>query len=177
MLDDYANFGELGRRALVMVATQRGHALRDEEIKTVAEEIRALLPHPDVAPALARLRGAGFRLATLTNSAPQTVEAQITNSGLRDQFDALLSVDAVRRYKPARETYDYAAKQLGVPIGDIILVAAHGWDVFGAMRAGARAAFVARPGQVLIPDAPVPEIVAPTLTEVAGELIARYAGT
>lgn len=173
-LDDYADFSVLSGRALRMVAAQRGHALRDDEQKTVAAAIRALAPHPDVAPALTRLHDAGFRLATLTNSTAENVQAQIVNAGLRDRFDALLSVDAMRRYKPAPETYRYAAQKLDVPVGEILLVAAHGWDVLGAMRAGARAAFVARPGQVLIPEAPIPEIVAPTLVEVAEQLVARH---
>lgn len=172
VLDDYADFGILARRALAMVATQRGRALGEHDTKSIVDAIRALEPHPDVAPALTRLHEAGFRLATLTNSTEETVQTQIANAGLRDRFDAVLSVDAVRRYKPAPQTYRYAAEQLDLPVGDMVLVAAHGWDVLGAMRAGARAAFVGRPGQVLIPDAPAPEIVAPTLTAVAERLIA-----
>ncbi|MFN2461815.1 MAG: haloacid dehalogenase type II [Candidatus Velthaea sp.] len=171
-LEQYADFGVLSMRALAMVAAQRGHVLSDEERKTIAAAVRALVPHPDVTPALTHLRGAGFRLAALTNSTGETVQAQIVNAALRDHFDALLSVDAVHQYKPALATYRYAAEELAIAIGDMLLVAAHGWDVLGAMRAGARAAFVARPGQVLIPDAPIPEIVAPTLTEVAERLVA-----
>lgn len=172
VLDDYSDFGVLGRRALAMIAAQRGCTLSNDDAKSVAGAISALAPHPDVAPALTRLRGAGFRLAALTNSSGETVRAQIENAGLRDRFDALLSVDAVRIYKPAPQTYRYAAAQLAIPMGDMVLVAAHGWDVLGAMRAGARGAFVARPGQVLIPDAPAPEIAAPTLMDVAERLIA-----
>lgn len=171
-LVDYSDFGTLGKRALEMIAAQRGRALTEDDTKTISSAIRALAPHPDVAPALASLRDAGFRLATLTNSPQDTVETQIENAGLSDRFELLLSVDAIRRYKPAPETYRYAAERLAVPIGEMILVAAHGWDVAGALRAGARAAFVARPSQVLIPGMPIPEIVAPTLTDVAARLIA-----
>ncbi len=49
-------------------------------------------------------------------------------------------------------------------------MAAHAWDVAGALRVGAAAAFVARPGMVLDPLAPVPDIVGSNLAEVA-ELI------
>jgi 2-haloacid dehalogenase len=52
----------------------------------------------------------------------------------------------VRALKPRREPYDLAARTFGVPIGEVILVAAHAWDVAGALAAGCRAAFVARPG-------------------------------
>ncbi|WP_262506332.1 hypothetical protein [Rufibacter tibetensis] len=40
---------------------------------------------------------------------------------------------------------------MNVKLEDIMLVAAHGWDVAGALRAGARAAFLSRPGQALYP--------------------------
>lgn len=173
-LDDYVDFTTLGYRALEMVAAQRSRALRDEEFAAVKDGLRTLAPHSDVVPALTRLHDAGFRLATLTNSAPATVEAQIAYANMRPLFEQLLSVDAVRKYKPAPETYRYAAAQLGVPIGEIVLVAAHGWDVLGAARAGAVAAFVARPGQVLIPEAPAPAIIAPSMGEAVDQILARY---
>jgi 2-haloacid dehalogenase len=64
-----------------------------------------------------------------------------------------------------------AARELGVPIGEIRLVAAHAWDVAGALSAGAAAAFVARPGIVLDPLAPTPDVVGVDLTEVAARII------
>jgi 2-haloacid dehalogenase len=51
-----------------------------------------------------------------------------------------------------------AADALGVPVGQLRLVAAHGWDVAGALAAGCRAAFVARPGRLPDPVAPAPDL-------------------
>ena len=65
-----------------------------------------------------------------------------------------------------------AAQRLGVSIGDVRLVAAHAWDVAGALHAGCAAAFVARPGKVLDPLAPVPDIVGADLREVADRILA-----
>jgi len=48
-------------------------------------------------------------------------------------------------FKPAPQPYRMAAERLGVPIERVRVVAAHDWDVAGAIRAGASAAFVARP--------------------------------
>jgi 2-haloacid dehalogenase len=113
-----------------------------------------------------------FRLATLTNSPPQTLEAQMQHAGLRPYFERLLSVDAVRQFKPARATYEYAAQELGVPITDIRLVAAHDWDIAGAMYAGCAAAFVARPGQVLGSLQAKPDIIGADLQAVARQIVA-----
>ena len=78
----------------------------------------------------------------------------LEHSRIRALFDKVLSVDAVERYKPAREAYEHAAMALKVDLGDILLVAAHGWDIAGAKAAGCEAAFLARPEKVLSPGGP-----------------------
>jgi 2-haloacid dehalogenase len=85
----------------------------------------------------------------LTNSPLQVVEAQLKNAGLAHYFEKNLSVDSVRMFKPAAEVYRMAAGELGVSPEHIRLVAAHDWDVVGALNAGCAAAFIARPGKVL----------------------------
>ena len=54
-------------------------------------------------------------------------------------------------------------------------IAAHAWDVAGAMSAGCKAAFIARPGMVLNPLFAPPDVVAPDLLEVADQIIAAEA--
>jgi 2-haloacid dehalogenase len=98
-------------------------------------------------------------------------EAQLANAGLRNLFTQVLSADEVKRLKPAPEPYRMAAERLGVPTGDVRLVAAHDWDVAGALCAGCAAAFVARPGKVLDPLVPAPDIVGADLREVAKSIL------
>ncbi len=64
-----------------------------------------------------------------------------------------------------------AAESLGVEVAQVRLVAAHAWDVVGAMRAGCAAAFVARPGMVLNPLAERPDVVGADLREVADQIL------
>ena len=170
--DAYADFGEIGGTALAMVGERRGVAIGDGERSAVREGMRRLPAHPDARPALERLRGDGFRLATLTNNPLTTVQAQLDHAGLADLFEVVCSADEVRRLKPAPEPYRMAAARLGVSASAICLVAAHGWDVAGAMRAGCAAAFVARPGQLLDPLAPTPDLVGRDLLHVADQVIA-----
>jgi len=124
-----------------------------------------------VAGALRRLRDAGLRLASLTNSTEQVARAQLENAGLLDAFELVLSADTVRRLKPAPEPYRMAAERLGVAVGDVRLIAAHAWDVAGAARAGCATAFVARPGKVLDPLVERPEIIGANLAEVADAIL------
>ncbi len=111
----------------------------------------------------------------LTNSTEKSAKAQMTQAGLGDYFDAVLSADTVKRYKPAREAYAHAAKELDVEFDEVRLVAAHGWDVAGALAAGCRAAFVARPGKALNPKGKQPDVVGPTMLDVAEQIVARDA--
>jgi 2-haloacid dehalogenase len=168
----YTDFGALGRGALRMVAQRRGRPIGDETVEQLIGHIVKLPAHPDVIPALERLRAAGFRLATLTNSTLRVCELQLAYAGIRSFFEQALSADEVRRLKPAPEPYRMAASRLGVEVADIRLVAAHAWDVTGAIRAGCRAAFVARPGRVLDPTGETPDIVGDDLADVTARILA-----
>jgi len=167
----YQDFGTIGGSALEMVAERQGVDLSDEDKQQILGGMQELPPHPEVEENLGRLREAGIRLAALTNSTQQVADTQIDNSGLRDYFEQVLSADAVQRLKPAPEPYRMTAESLGVEIGQVRLVAAHAWDVAGAMRAGGAAAFVARPGMVLNPLFERPDVVGADLREVADRII------
>jgi 2-haloacid dehalogenase len=167
----YSDFGTIGAAALEMVAEREGVYLSEEDKQEILGGMRELPPHPEVAKSLERLREAGLRTATLTNSTREVAEAQMENSGLRGYFEQILSADAVKRLKPAPEPYMMAAESLGVETGQVRLVAAHSWDVAGALRAGCAAAFVARPGMVLDPLVERPDVVGVDLREVADRIL------
>src|SRR5919112_1157474 len=167
----YEEFGTIGGTALEMVAGGKGLDLSDEDKQQILGGMKELPPHPEVEENLSRLRDAGIRLAALTNSTQQVADAQIDNSGLREYFEQVLSADTVKRLKPAPEPYRMAAESLGVEIGQVRLVAAHAWDVAGALQAGCAAAFVARPGMVLNPLFERPGVVGSDLREVTDGIL------
>jgi 2-haloacid dehalogenase len=167
----YQEFGTIGGTALEMIAERQGVELSDEDKGQILSGMQELPPHPEVEENLARLRDADIRLAALTNSTQQVADAQVDNSGLREYFDQVLSADTVQRLKPAPEPYRMAAESLGVEIGQVRLVAAHAWDVAGALQVGCAAAFVARPGMVLNPLFERPDVVGSDLREVADGIL------
>jgi 2-haloacid dehalogenase len=169
--DAYQNFGALAGAALDVVAARQGIELPDDQRGAILGTVRELPPHPDVAPSLDRLRDAGFRLATLTNSAPAVVSDQISNAGLSEYFEEQISVDEVRAFKPAAEPYHLAASKLGVEVGQMRLIAAHDWDVHGALRAGCKAAFIARGGRVMHPLYDRPDVIGPDLINVTDQIL------
>ncbi len=168
----YRDFGDLGMTALAMVAERNGATLADDDRRALGKGMRELPPHPEVKGALERLRGSGFRMATLTNSTLDVSTEQLRNAGLNMLFEQTLSADTVQRLKPAQEPYRMAAERLGVAVRDIRLVAAHSWDIAGALNAGCAAAFVARPGQVLDPSGAQPNIVGMDVADVVERILA-----
>jgi len=168
----YQDFAQVGRSALDMLAERRGLVLDDEQRNLILGTMRTLPPHPDVIPALEILKDAGFRMAALTNSPPELAEAQLMHAELTPFMERIMSVDAVQSLKPAAKVYEYAAEQLGIKPAKMRLIAAHSWDVAGAMRAGCAAGFVARPGMVLEPLFPAPDIIGADMISVAEKIVA-----
>ena len=121
---------------------------------------------------LSLLRDNGYRLVTLTNSPLPLVEAQLRNAGIAEYFERSLSAGQIRMFKPAPAVYRMAADELGEDPGTLWLVAAHNWDTTGALAAGLKAAFIARPGMVTGALDRVPNVRGRDLAEVAEGIVA-----
>ena len=167
------SFTESQHAALAMLAERAQRQLDPGVADQIVAAMSSLPPHPEVTAALADLRRAGTPMVALTNSVGAVAEAQLSNAGLRACFDDVVSADEVGRLKPSREPYELVAARRGVAPACVRLVAAHAWDISGALAAGCRAAFVARPGMVLSPLGAQPDIVGADMRSVADQLLAR----
>jgi 2-haloacid dehalogenase len=168
----YVDFTTAQHAALEMLARKAGRDVDDAAAERIVGGMQRLPVHPEVPAALARLREAGFRQVTLTNSPLPVARAQLEHAGIIDLVDDVLSADEVSQLKPGPRPYELVAERAGVVLGDVMLIAAHAWDVSGALAAGARAAFIARPGMVLSPLGDQPEIVAPDIAAFAAAILA-----
>jgi 2-haloacid dehalogenase len=177
LTEDYVPFGYLGAAVLRMMGATEGIHVPDSEIQMIKEAIATLPAHAEVPAALARLRAAGFRMFTLTNNPKATCENQLRRAGIDHLFDGQFSVDeGVRRYKPAREVYRSVEQALGVPAGQLWLIACHTWDVLGASAAGWNTALVLRPGNAPLRVGGQPLITGVHLGEVAEKICSRCVG-
>ncbi|MEH6660373.1 MAG: haloacid dehalogenase type II [Parasphingorhabdus sp.] len=171
----YAPFGELAAGTLQMVGSNHDIAVSDADIVELKERLGDMPAYPDVVPALTRLRDAGFRLVTLTNSAGGPSPTPLEKAGIDPFFDRHFSVEAVQKFKPAPDTYQYVARELGVEIAGLQMVACHLWDIVGAQAAGCQGAFVTRPNNAILPaeGLPAPDITVSGLGELADHLVAQ----
>jgi len=168
----YEHFGNIGAAALQMVAANNDIEISEEEArKTVLSSLRGLPAHPEVKEALANLKNEGYKLVSFTNSSNEGVKNQFESAGLTEYFEEQLSVEDIGKFKPSSEAYVWAARKMNVKPEECMLIAAHGWDVAGALWAGWRAAFVSRPGKQIFPLAPKTEINEPNLLKVSEKLI------
>lgn len=118
----------------------------DDAVQHVLKGFSSLAVHPDVPSGVQALADAGLRLVTLSNGATQVAETLLTSADVRAHFERLLTVEDAGRWKPAPESYAYAARECDVLPAEMLLVAVHPWDIHGAARAGLRTAWIDRSG-------------------------------
>lgn len=168
----YEHFGNIGAASLQMVAANNDITITEQKAREIIiNALRGLPAHPEVKEALGQLKENGYKLVSFTNSSNEGVKKQFESAGLTEFFDERLSVEEVGKFKPFRETYEWGARKMGIKPNEAMLIAAHGWDVAGALWAGWRAAFISRPGQQIFPLAPTTEIIESDLKKIADLLI------
>ncbi|MDP9843547.1 haloacid dehalogenase type II [Streptosporangium lutulentum] len=170
----YEGYFTLGQGLLKMVGDIHGVRVSDADIEEIRQAMLTMPAHPDVEEGLSRMKDAGFRLVTLTNS-PSNPGGQspLEHAGLAHFFERQFTIETVRAYKPAQQVYHLVAQELDVPPSSCFMVAAHVWDTVGAQSAGYTAGLVTRPGNAPLPVAslPQPNLIAPDLPALAGQLI------
>lgn len=114
-----------------------------------------LKSYPEVRDVLANLRAAGMKLAILSNGAPTMLAAAVLNSGLSEAFDAVLSVEDARIFKPHPSVYAIATHRLGLEPRHVCFLSSNAWDAHGAKAFGFRVLWCNRFGQ---PPERLPEI-------------------
>lgn len=139
----------------------------DDAVEHVLQGFSSLPVHPDVRDGITELQDAGARLITLTNGAVQISEQLLGSAGVRDCFEALLSVENAAAWKPASAPYQYAAETIGENPANMLLVAVHPWDIDGASRAGLQTAWINRTGAEYPAHFSAPDYSVTAITELA----------
>jgi len=138
----YAPFSQITKEALEYCCAALKLPLDAAQADALWQEYLRLSPYPDVPGALRKL--AGPKKAILTNGSPDMIDPLVKHSGL--EFDAVLSVDAVKQFKPVPEVYQLAIERLGVAKEAIGFVSSNCWDALGARSFGFRVYWINRTG-------------------------------
>ena len=168
LMGRYEDFWAVTEAALRFALGRLGIVAGNEAVARLMEAYLSLATFPDVAGALAGL--AGTPLGILSNGSPRMLDAAVRSSGLTGTFRHVLSVDAVRAYKPSPTVYELGPRAFGVPAGDILFVSSNAWDVAGAKAFGYRTCWCNRLAAPMDRLGVSPDFEVRTLDEIPGKL-------
>lgn len=101
---------------------------------------------PEVPQMLATLQARGMKTAILSNGSPDMLNGAVQSAGLTDLLNAVLSVESVGVFKPARPVYDLVGQHFGCTPDQVLFVSSNGWDASAAAAYGFVTAWVNRAG-------------------------------
>jgi len=163
LMDRYEDFWAVTEAALVFACRRLGIPLDPAARARLMDAYLRLEPFPEVREVLGRFEG--LRCAILSNGAPRMLASAVAHAGLGGTLAAIISVDAVRTYKPAAAVYALGPARLGLPTALLGFVSSNAWDVAGAKAFGFQVVWVNRTGAPieelgLEPDLEVPDLAA-----------------
>jgi 2-haloacid dehalogenase len=144
LMSRYEDFEAVTRSALNYACRSLALPLTDRAAESLIDAYRRLEPYSEVPAALHSLRAR--KLAILSNGSPAMLEPMVHNAGLAAIFDAVLSVDALRIFKPHPSIYQLAVDRLGAKVENIAFVSSNYWDAAGATSFGFRTFWINRAG-------------------------------
>jgi 2-haloacid dehalogenase len=165
----HSGYLEVARRAGVYVLRGVGIDPSPGEMKKLMEAWQMLKPFGDVLPALERMKSR-FKLVALSNGERGFLDHLVKNE-IRWPFDAVISVEEVGAFKPHPGVYRRGASDIGLEVGQCMMVSANSFDVMGARMCGMRGAFVNR-YDLPYEDTPfVPDVTVRGFAELAEALV------
>jgi 2-haloacid dehalogenase len=144
LMGRYEDFWSVTEAALRYAVRRLELAATEAQLRRLMDAYLSLACFPEVPAALARL--AGRPRAILSNGSPKMLAAAVASSGLAASLDHVLSVDAVKTYKPAPAVYALGPQAIGIPAAELLFVSSNAWDVAGAKAFGYRVAWCNRLG-------------------------------
>jgi 2-haloacid dehalogenase len=134
LMGRYEDFWSVTAAALRHAIRRLGLSASEAQIARLLDAYLTLACFPEVQDALARLEGRPR--AILSNGSPKMLEAAVSSSGIGPLLQHVISVDAVKTYKPSPEVYALGPEVIGIPAGDLLFVSSNAWDVAGAKSFG-----------------------------------------
>ena len=142
LMGRYADFETITRNALGYGCDALGLELSQSKAISLMQSYRQLSAFSEVTNALASFNDR--KLAILSNGSPAMLNALVEHAGMSNLFDAVISVDELRMFKPHPSVYGLPTKYLGVNVNEIAFVSSNFWDVSGASSFGFRTFWINR---------------------------------
>jgi 2-haloacid dehalogenase len=168
-LDTFHDFFSIARATLQMAGVKLGRTIPDSEADDTLQILKHLPVREGVPSCLSELNDDNFTVIALTNAPEKLVYERMERTGLVSYFETVLSAESIKKYKPEKKVYEWAAQKLNVQTGEMLMVSTHGWDIAGAANAGMKTALLKSDKQLLFPLSAKPDMVG-TLSEIVSIL-------
>ena len=171
--DQFHEFSALGKATLQMAGKTFGIQVKEGAFDDILHLMKHLPLHNGVSEGLTRLNATGCRISALTNSPKDIVLERMERTGLISYFDKVMSSESIKKYKPSRDVYAWAAKGMDADPTECLFISAHAWDIAGAQYAGMITAYIKRPYQMAFPLAPEPTYTGLDINVIAQQIEER----
>lgn len=174
LMQNYVNFAACTKQALDYSCTYYCAELSEDDKQSLLAIYRSLPVFADVETALQQLRNSDYRLFAFSNGSPDALEELLTAAGIRDFFLGVVSVDALKSFKPNPAVYCHFLRKANATGQAAWLVSSNPFDVIGAISAGLKSAWVRRSSATIFDPWEIePTLIVDSLTDL-GEQIAIY---
>lgn len=166
----HSGYLETCRRAFVYCLKKHNVSYTTEAVREFMKVYQELRPYGDAIEGLRSLAGR-YKLVALSNGEQRYLE-ELLGSAVPVGFNAIISVDQVGAFKPSPGIYRKAVQRLRREPGEIMMVAAHAFDILGAQACGFKAAYVNRYNLPTEDSEYQPDIIVDDFIELAARLSA-----
>ncbi len=164
----HSGYLEAARRALVYTLRMNRVEATPSDVYELMESWKDLVPYPDVAEGLRRLKGR-YRVVALSNGDAWFLDHLVRNR-IRFDFACVISVDTVGAFKPHPAVYRRAAAIMELEPHEVMMVSSNSFDVMGARACAMRGAFVNREDLPFEDTRYLPDITVRDFSELADAL-------
>ncbi|RMF60864.1 MAG: haloacid dehalogenase type II [Calditrichaeota bacterium] len=116
----FQNYKAILRQVVQGMGEEFGFTPQEDELNSLAKAIPRWKPFPDTVPALRFLKK-HFKLAIISNIDNDLITSSLKH--LKVKFDAIITAEQVKSYKPSRENFLFALKTLRQPKQKVLHVA------------------------------------------------------
>ena len=145
--------------------------LTGNQKKALLDEYSFLPIFADVVEGLSSLKEVVYALYAFSNGSRMAISRLLTNAGIMDRFDGIVSVESVGVFKPSPLVYEHFNKETNSTKEASWLISSNPFDVIGAIAYGMKSAWLQRAQEIIFdPWEFEPTLTINRLTELAPKL-------
>ena len=143
-LNYFVPFKKIGENQLQKILKKKDIKNIEESVEFILDGFKELNAHDDVKKAFQILHKKKVKIVTLTNGNSITTKILLKKNKLEKFVVDCFSVDDVKIWKPFKEPYLNVVNYFNLNVNNVIMIAAHSWDIAGAQNAGLFTGYISR---------------------------------